>query len=857
MRKTVGLFLNDLEWSYCQLLWEGAEQRCVELDINLLVIAGSRLKNPNPWFRSRNRIFDLAARMDLDGLLISSSISHYCTNEELDKFVQAFAPTPVVLVSAVIPGKPTVMVDDYEGMKSAVEHAIQEHDARRILFLGGPDKDIEYQLRHQAYTDVLAQHGIGLDPELIYESDHIGLKVRSILEAHLDQYGLNFDTIIASNDLMAIAASETLTDRGIALPGQASILGFDDTEQASFIRPALTTVSQPVREVAAKGIEHLSALMSGRSVPEKTLMPTHLIVRHSCGCLGEPLTKQNHQEKLEKLCEAHLIWEMEQPHSAQTSPFVEKLHQSIKPEGIVSGGNVIDLSTFATLLRGYANYVGLTGAAKTATSRDESRAQRKQFLLNFSTQLNRYSNLSQGLYRWSPFISALTVAARRIYQQKHGVNETQVAEWLHRINEVDVDARRLVDQLTANFPAFAQAEHSFYQNSITAVGQMLAGAHDLETICDIMLKNLPRLHIHDFSIAYYENAAHTKSIGKAAYTVLLNNEKETILDHKKSFPSHQLRHTTLPKNERFSFALVPFSDTDVQLGFGLFGVTNKNFRAMRSLYTFIDRALNANHTLTRLQLAESEAQQASQAKSNFLANMSHEIRTPMNGMIGMANLLADTPLSDEQNEYVEILCKSGDSLLKLINEILDLSKLDLAAVALELERFNLHACIKQVVDLLEPIAMEKNIGLKLLIDPAVQDINIGDENRIRQVLLNVIGNAVKFTEHGGVLVQVTNRIDYEAGIEIAELTRKEIHIRVIDSGIGIAPQAIERLYTSFMQADESTTRKYGGTGLGLAISKKLTELMGGNFVLESTSTTGSTFLITLQLQADPATCSAL
>ncbi len=808
-RPTIGFLSANIHIGASRVLWPGILDAAAAEDVNLICFPGGRLYAAESAEVMRNVIYKQVDSSQLAGLVIwTSALAGAATSQEVAGFHQAYRTIPLVDLASSTGYRPMVAIDGRQGMRALLFHLIEEHGYQRIALIQGPEGHPYALERHQAFMDTLREKGLQPDKQLISPAWgwNKGLEAMSVL---LDERGLqpgrDFQAVVAASDLLAIGAIRLLAERGIHVPTDVAVVGFNDIEEGRLVRPPLTSVSLPFYEQGQQSVATLLAMLAEETVPDSVLLQSRLLVRQSCGC-------PSWSEKLAR-AEVTAVSQPRQPQPAlkQTQKLLEaEIFRVIRNRGIAATWAKQLLDAFRSELRAEGSG-------------------------HFRTTLN--GMLQQGTLdgdetsAWQNSVSILrsellpTLTARQRLQ----------AEALFG------QARVLIGDAVQRAQIARQLQAERHSSVLRDIGQALITTFDVDGLADVLAARLPELGIRSAYLALYDDPAEPL----AASRLILAYSDAGRIDlgaNGRIYPSCQLLPPDLLPARRYTLLVEPLFFQEEPLGIVAFEVGPYNGDIYEVLRGHISTALKGALLFQEAYEAQVAAEQANQIKTRLLANVSHELRTPLNIIIGHAQRLATTLPTPVQKDLAQIE-QSAEHQLRLINDLLDLSRAEINALDLYPMMLNPHSLITDAFSSMAKDAAQC-VSWQLELPESLPVVK-ADPVRLRQILLNLLSNAARFTRAGQITLG-------------AEASASQLHLWVTDTGVGIPAEVIEHIYEPFMTY-ETAVQPSPGIGLGLSITRHLVALHEGELTVESTPGAGSTFHVYLPLpgQEIPAATGAL
>ncbi|HDQ73125.1 MAG TPA: STAS domain-containing protein [Chloroflexi bacterium] len=548
-RLTIALFISRVSETYQGLFWKGCLDASRERDCNLLCFVGGPLqsKSPDTVQEPKNIVYHLANADNVDGLImLGGSIGNFISLEEIEQFYERYRPLPIVSAALGLDGVPSLLCDNQTGMREAVNHLIKAHGYGHVAFVRGPKGHQEADERYQAYVDVLAQHGIALEPTLVAPGNFEASSGRAAVELLLDERkfrpGVDVEAIVCVDDSTALGVMEALQSRGIQIPGEVAVLGFDDISETEFVTPPLTTVRQPVYEMGQKSVDMLLALLGGEEVPNQVLLPTKLLVRQSCGCADPFVTAAaidplpcTLDESLEEGEES----DFREIFSAQRDEILDEIVSVVQS---YANGDVRPMAEHLTR----ALTLELDGVFSSA------------FLPTLREVLRRVVEDGGDAGGWQ---QAISVLRRRAFPCLHDpVMVSRAENLLHQ-------ARIMVGRVAERSQAYQALEAARRAASLNQLTQQMITTFDVEELIRILLEGLSQLAIKRCYLSLYEGEGMPPD--RARLLVAYEQGKVCFVDSdgRRFLSRHLLLDDMLSQKEPYHLLVLPLHFADEQLGF--------------------------------------------------------------------------------------------------------------------------------------------------------------------------------------------------------------------------------------------------------------------------------------------------
>jgi signal transduction histidine kinase/DNA-binding LacI/PurR family transcriptional regulator/AraC-like DNA-binding protein/ActR/RegA family two-component response regulator len=804
---------------YSSPMWWGAVDAAKKLDVNVVGFG-----DINIYYPERNRsLYAMINSGRLDGVILL-----HPSYPQLPQSV--FNSVPIVNIGCS--GEcfvTSILVDNHDGMRAAVRHMIEIHGCQRPAFIKGPVNNPDSDARFQAYIDELQAHNLTLDDDLLYQPfDWSPPGGQECVRVLLDNRKVQFDAVIASNDNMALAAMEELQARGLRVPYDVIVCGFDDAVESITSTPPLTTVRQPLHEMGQLAVEVLSANYRGNSVPKEFVLPVSLMVRRSCGCLSESVLSVSKGLPVGNFYNK-----------------ITSIEKNIDAGALLQARREILLSEMQrAIVRSEISSASFTAEAWV-----------KALILDFDKGSNGEN-----------FLTAIDLTSRLLMEQGHPIAELQNVlsamrresclalagqpALLAQAENIWHRARVFLNELVLQQQRQKLAQLNNQMAVVRSISQALAVTFHLNNLIDVLIHGLKQLGIESCYISLYEG---TDRPAEQAKVIMAYSRGQRLkirrTQNNKIYPVAQMLPAKLWSEKCNTLILEALEFQSEEIGFVLFepgpheaavyeAVRSQLGSSVKGALLFDERD-NLLVRTTELYEQASEgrrmAEEANRLKSRFLSLVSHELRTPLSMISGLSELMLWDANSQKpiNLENLERLHSTAQHLDGLIRDVLDLAKDEMGELKLAYEPLDLTKILEAVVLVGEQMARERDLKWQAQI-PSELPLVWGDRTRLRQVVWNLVNNAIKFTEKGKVSLKVTT-------------SPEGITVSVSDTGLGIPPAEQEIIFEEFRQSDRTSARGYGGLGLGLAICKRLVEMHGGKISVCSSGVEGggATFSFTL------------
>jgi signal transduction histidine kinase len=755
----------------------------------------------------RNVLFDLVELETVDGVIISGTLAHPISAQEVQEFFQRYAHMPRVSIALAMPGIPYVMVDSMQAIRQVVTHLVETHGYRRLAFLRGPARQQEAEERFAAFSETLARYGLKVDPALVFQGDYTIASGEQALRTYLAAHRVDFDAIVCSNDSMALGAMNVLEAHGVQIPGQVALTGFDDVE-ARFARVPLTSVRQDIAAQGALAARTLLDLIAGREVPLRNIATAPMVVRRSCGCGGL----------------APLFAEESLAHDRPWDEMLQLRREAIQKAVCASVSHISAVRVMAWV-----------SAWLDAIRADLQAGTVQRFLSALEQSQREGFELEMELSAWNRCLPTF------FHQVRLCLNDPQDLALLGQIEEQSSLQLGMTMELLENM---RQTEIEFRELALREMSESLITTFDRQGVFDVLSLELARLNVRALYISLFEDPQKPADFSRLIYA-WRNGQPEPVPNEGIVFPSRQLLPAEInalaDSTEMIVEALYSKED---RLGFMLIDVDRRHISITSALRALVSGALQSVllleerrktelellHSQAKLQATVEKLEAANHELESFAYSVSHDLRSPLRSIIGFASILEQDhrqELSVEAHAWLERIIQNARRMGVLIDDLLAFSRVGRQSFLVD--EVDMEELVRAVIaDLTQDGTGEQVSWVLGPLAPAPADLPL-----MRQVWINLIGNALKYSARAAKpQIEIGSRVE-----------KKQVVYFVRDNGVGFDMRYADKIFGVFQRLHRE--EDFPGTGIGLAIVHRIILRHGGRIWAEATVGQGASFFFSL------------
>jgi len=808
---TIGFIFGDFYGAYTANLFFNIVKTCREYGQNIIGFGGGFLKSPsgNVLGENCNFIYDLVNKENVDGIIVEGSIGNFISKRSMKEFLSKYSNIPMVNIGTNISGINNILIDSRKGMEDLVTHLIEYHNYKKIAFVAGTEGNYDAIERYEAYKNVLNRYNIAIDDNLITNGNFSYFGGGKAYETLFEERKADFDAIVCSNDYMAISVILEMQKRGLKIPNDVAVTGFDDTEESLTTKPTLTTVKQPFFDIGQESVKMLLSILNGNKVPNKVVIPTEFLIRESCGCKAS--------DKLDHI-----------------KSFRFAKSNSIKTPCIINNKNefidelIINMIEELPFLKNKINIKQWVKDLIDSYCNIDAGKNRNQLFEIFLVIFHKLIESNEEILSIYKFISIF---------YSNIIKQFIIKDERENVLQLWNDTLVLFGLLIRDELSDKKSKLKLESHVVLDISENFINTFNFEKLKEAIINNLPHFQFKNFFVCLFEDQTMETSKILIAYD---KNKIEKI--NYNPFPSNNLLPSKINKKNQFEYVVMALNFKDEYFGYIIYDIQTltcfiyetlsvqisgaiKGSRLTNELYEYATQLeTKVKERTAELENANDKLKKLDELKNEFIANITHDFRSPLTGILNTAELALrfNKKLDDENKDNYDVIFKSAIRLRSSIDKLLELARMDAHGIKLKVKEVELVSFINKILDFYSSSLLGTKIQIIRKIPYKKIENFYTDIEKLEQIIDNIMSNAIKF-------------INPSNGIITCKLEDKdnEVLICIADNGIGIQKNKLKTIFDRFEQAHNGRNSPYRGTGIGLAFAKQLVGYLKGEIWAES------------------------